>query len=121
MSGVITQPLWLDEFPQLRMGKSATLLGFVVAFYDIGCLLGAVVIIFFGDKLGRKKSCLLGGCCVLLGVTIQVTVFNLNHSGNSGAMAQFLIGRVITGTGNGINMASMCVSVDYIIILSHIG
>ena len=104
MSGVITQKLWLEEFPQLKMGKAATLLGFLVGFYAIGCALGALTIIFVGDKLGRKRSCQLGGCCVLVGVTIMVTVFNLDHHDNKGALAQFLLGRVLAGIGNGINM-----------------
>jgi MFS family permease len=104
MSGVITQPLWLNEFPQLNGGKSATLLGFVVAFYAIGCSLGAMTIILFGEKLGRKKSCLTGGACVMIGVTIMTTIYNANHQNNKGALGQFLIGRVLTGIGNGINM-----------------
>lgn len=110
MSGVITQPLWLQEFPQLKMGKAATLLGFVVGFYAIGCALGALTIIFIGEKLGRKKSCLMGGSCVLLGVTIMTTVYNIDHHDNQGALGQFLIGRVLAGIGNGINM--VCVHAD---------
>ena len=70
-------------------------------------LLGALIIIIFGDTLGRKKSCLMGGIMVLVGVTIQVTVFDADQGDPTGALAQFLIGRVITGMGNGVNMASM--------------
>ena len=103
MSGVITQKLWLNNFPAVN--GHPTLLGFVVAIYDIGCLLGALTIMTFGDRMGRKKSCLLGGFSVLLGVTIQTTAYK--GSDASGALAQFMIGRVITGLGNGVNMASM--------------
>jgi sugar porter (SP) family MFS transporter len=58
-----------------------------------------------GDWLGRKKSCFLGGFCVVIGTTVQVTCMQYNNV--RGTLAQFMIGRVITGTGNGINMASM--------------
>lgn len=103
MSGVITAPLWLAEFP--RVNHNATLLGFTVAIYDIGTMLGAVSMIFLGDRLGRKRSCLLGGAGVIIGVVIQVTA--MPSSSIDGRFAQFLIGRTITGWGNGINMASM--------------
>lgn len=103
MSGVITTPIWLDTFPQAA--DNANLLGFITAIYDLGCLLGALVCIFYGDKLGRKKACFLGGVLVILGVIIQVTAFPGNDV--KGTLAQFMIGRTITGMGNGINMASM--------------
>ncbi|EME79799.1 uncharacterized protein MYCFIDRAFT_37517 [Pseudocercospora fijiensis CIRAD86] len=105
MSGVITAPQWLSLFP--RVNHNATLLGFTVAIYDIGTMLGAVSMIFLGDRLGRKKSCLLGGAGVIIGVVIQVTA--MPSSSIDGRFAQFLIGRTITGWGNGINMASMAV------------
>ncbi|KAJ5204617.1 uncharacterized protein N7498_005496 [Penicillium cinerascens] len=103
MSGVISTPLWLSTFPQAA--KDATLLGFVVAIYDLGCLLGALTCMVFGDKLGRKRACFLGGSCVVIGVIIQVT--SLPGNDVQGTLAQFMIGRTITGMGNGINMASM--------------
>jgi sugar porter (SP) family MFS transporter len=103
MSGVITQPLWLENFPAVQ--GDPTLLGFVVAVYDIGCLLGALTCMCFGDRIGRKKSCILGGFLVILGVVIQLAA--IRGTNPSGALAQFIIGRVITGWGNGANMASM--------------
>ncbi|KAF2162688.1 hypothetical protein M409DRAFT_68976 [Zasmidium cellare ATCC 36951] len=103
MSGVITSPQWLAVFP--KVNNNANLLGFTVAIYDIGTTLGAVTMIFLGDKIGRKRSCLTGGAGVILGVVIQVTA--MPSSSVNGRFAQFLIGRTITGWGNGINMASM--------------
>ena len=104
MSGVIQTPLWLDNFP--AVDNNANLLGFTVAIYDIGCLLGALWCMLLGDKQGRKKSCILGGLFVVVGVVIQVTSFKKTGNPN-GALGQFLVGRIITGTGNGMNMASM--------------
>jgi sugar porter (SP) family MFS transporter len=103
MSGVITTPRWLHTFPQVQ--GNANLLGFVVAVYDLGCLLGALICILFGDKLGRKRACFLGGAGVIVGVLIQITAFPGNNV--HGTLAQFIIGRTITGLGNGMNMATM--------------
>lgn len=104
MSGVIQTPLWLENFP--AVDNNPNMLGFTVAIYDIGCLLGALWCLLLGDKQGRKMSCILGGLFVIVGVIIQVTSFK-NSGDPNGALGQFLIGRVITGTGNGMNMASM--------------
>ena len=104
MSGVIQTPLWLENFPAVN--NNPNLLGFTVAIYDIGCLLGALWCMCLGDKQGRKKSCIIGGCFVVVGVIIQVTSFKQSGDPN-GALGQFLVGRLITGMGNGMNMASM--------------
>lgn len=104
MSGVIQTPRWLSNFP--AVDNNPNLLGFTVAIYDIGCLLGALWCLCLGDKFGRKKSCILGGVCVVVGVIIQVTAFKKDSEPN-GALGQFMVGRIITGMGNGMNMASM--------------
>ena len=104
MSGVIQTPLWLENFP--AVDNNPNMLGFTVAIYDIGCLLGALWCMTLGDKQGRKTSCILGGLFVIVGVVIQVTSFKQAADPN-GALAQFLVGRVLTGMGNGMNMASM--------------
>lgn len=104
MSGVIQTPLWLENFP--AVDGDPNMLGFTVAIYDIGCLLGALWCMLLGDKQGRQKSCIIGGISVVIGVVIQITAFKKDSNPN-GALGQFLIGRVITGMGNGMNMASM--------------
>ena len=103
MSGVITAPSWLKTFPAVN--GSSTLLGFTVAIYDLGCLAGAASMLFYGDLIGRKKSCISGGSLVIIGVVIQVTCEDTPSV--KGALGQFMIGRFLTGMGNGINMASM--------------
>ncbi|CAK7202667.1 hypothetical protein SEUCBS139899_005393 [Sporothrix eucalyptigena] len=110
MSGVISAPQWLGTLPQVD--GNSTLLGFTVAIYDIGCLLGALLSMVLGDRLGRRKLCEIGGLLVIVGVIVQVTTFNkgdgsIGSSQSKGAFAQFLIGRITTGAGNGVNMATM--------------
>ena len=68
----------------------------------LGCLAGAIFILALGDFLGRRRSMMLGGATMILGVIIQVTA-----QPGPGALAQFIIGRVITGVGNGINTSTI--------------
>lgn len=76
--------------------------GFVTAIYEIGCLFGAIFILSFGDFLGRRRAMMMGGSIMILGVIIQVTAER-----NSTPLAQFIIGRTITGVGNGINTSTI--------------
>lgn len=76
--------------------------GFVTAIYEIGCLAGAIFILTFGDFLGRRRAMMMGGLIMCIGVMIQVTSYN-----TGGQLAQFIIGRVITGVGNGINTSTI--------------
>ncbi|KAI9651804.1 MAG: hypothetical protein M1831_007586 [Alyxoria varia] len=76
--------------------------GFVTAIYEIGCLSGAIFILTCADYLGRRRAMIMGGTIMVLGVIIQVTT-----QATSGALAQFIIGRVIMGVGNGINTSTI--------------
>jgi len=76
--------------------------GLVTAIYEIGCLLGAMFILGVGDLLGRRRAIILGAIIMLLGVIIQVT----SISGAS-PLAQFIVGRVVMGVGNGINTSTI--------------
>lgn len=59
-------------------------------------------ILAYGDWLGRRKSIMLGASIMILGVIIQVTSFP-GHV----PLAQFIVGRIITGVGNGINTSTI--------------
>ncbi|KAH7028857.1 general substrate transporter [Microdochium trichocladiopsis] len=101
MSGIISAPAFQHSFPEVE--GDSTYEGFVVSIYAVGCFLGALFILMFGDHLGRRKSIFLGGMVMIVGVIIQVTAFGPS----SGATAQFIIGRCITGIGNGINTSTV--------------
>ncbi|KAI2612189.1 general substrate transporter [Hypoxylon fragiforme] len=100
MSGIIGSTPFADMFEEVR--DNATMQGLVTAIYEIGCLMGAMFILAVGDLLGRRKAMILGGFIMILGAVIQVTSFP-NHS----PLAQFIIGRVVTGVGNGINTSTI--------------
>ncbi|KAF5026899.1 hypothetical protein F66182_929 [Fusarium sp. NRRL 66182] len=99
MSGIIDADAFHDYFPET---KDSTMKGFVTAIYEIGCLAGAAFILWIGDLLGRRRAMILGGWIMILGVIIQVTAFK-GHK----ALAQLIIGRTITGVGNGINTSTI--------------
>ncbi|KAK5257157.1 hypothetical protein LTR16_001472 [Cryomyces antarcticus] len=100
MSGIISAKPFNDAFPQTR--GNTTWQGFVTAIYEVGCLFGAIFILTFGDKLGRRRGIILGCGIMVIGVIIQIACV-VGH----GATAQLIIGRTITGIGNGINTSTV--------------
>lgn len=102
MSGIIGAEPFLHDFPEVEWGGS-TYEGFVVAIYAVGCFLGACFILTFGDKLGRRWSIYLGGTVMVIGVIIQIACV----PPSPGSTAQFIVGRCITGVGNGINTSTV--------------
>ncbi|GAB7366835.1 hypothetical protein MBLNU230_g1005t2 [Neophaeotheca triangularis] len=64
-----------------------------VAIYQIGCFLGAVCILFYGEQWGRKSSTFYGSIVMIIG-----TIFQAAANG----YALFVVGRVVGGIGNGM-------------------
>ncbi|KAI0835649.1 general substrate transporter [Hypoxylon sp. FL0890] len=100
MSGIIGSNQFANVFEEVR--DNATMQGLVTAIYEIGCLIGAMFILGVGDLLGRRRAMMIGGAIMIMGATIQVTSFP-GHA----PLAQFIIGRVVTGVGNGINTSTI--------------
>ncbi|KAL7626472.1 hypothetical protein AAE478_003244 [Parahypoxylon ruwenzoriense] len=100
MSGIIGAEQFANVFQEVR--HNATMQGLVTAIYEIGCLMGAMFILGVGDILGRRRAMMLGGFIMIIGAIIQVTAFP-GHA----PLAQFIIGRVVTGVGNGINTSTI--------------
>jgi MFS family permease len=101
MSGIISAPAFIEAFPEVK--DDSTYEGFVVSIYAVGCFLGACFIFKFGDKLGRRNSIFLGASIMIVGVVLQIATVPVG----GGATAQFIIGRCITGIGNGINTSTI--------------
>lgn len=100
MSGIISAEPFMNYFPETL--DNPTWQGFVTAIYEIGCLFGAIAMLVFGDALGRRKGIMIGAATMIIGAVIQVTSMK-GHN----ATAQFIIGRVVTGVGNGMNTATI--------------
>ena len=70
-------------------GPSKTsLLGTVTAIYDVGCFFGAVSALWLGERLGRRKSVLVGTTIMSAGAILQICSYST---------AQMIVGRVIAG------------------------
>jgi MFS family permease len=70
----------------------------VVSIYEVGCIFGAIAVLLYGEKLGRKRALVLGGSIVIVGTILQVSSYT---------RAQFIVGRIVTGLGNGINTSTL--------------
>jgi MFS family permease len=65
---------------------------FQVGAYTLGCFFGAVATIWLGNMLGRKRTIFIGSVIMIIGAILQTASFGL---------AQLIVGRVVTGFGNG--------------------
>lgn len=76
-----------------------------VALYQIGCFLGAVLILFYGETWGRKSSTFWGSLIMIIGTIFQVAAGGAS-GGDAGAYAILIVGRVVGGVGNGMVTSS---------------
>ena len=72
--------------------------GIAVGAYTLGCFFGALATMWLGDRLGRRKMIFLGSSIMVVGAILQCTSYGL---------PQFIVGRLITGFGNGKNILPM--------------
>jgi MFS family permease len=54
MSGIISAEPFNNYFPATK--DNSVYQGFVTAIYEIGCLAGAIFILVYGDRTGRRKA-----------------------------------------------------------------
>lgn len=109
MSGLITGTEFNKEFPATSLTRPhvdkhhvTVIQGAVTACYELGCFFGALFALFRGERIGRKPLIFSGSLIIIGGTIISVTAFR-EHWG----LGQFVIGRVITGIGNGLNTATI--------------
>ena len=88
MSGVVISKIWLAQMDH----PSTIMLSTITALYDVGAVFGAIGAAVVGDRLGRKRTLMLG-CSVLIVGTILMTA--------SYERIQMMFGRVLTGLGIG--------------------
>ncbi|KAH7920813.1 general substrate transporter [Leucogyrophana mollusca] len=103
MSALLTAGQFERVFPQVVVDTSlhnnhATLQSFVVAIYEIGCLVGALSNLWLGDRLGRRRTIVLGGCIMIVGAILQTASYSY---------AQLVVARIVTGLGNGLNTSTV--------------
>ncbi|KEQ85987.1 general substrate transporter [Aureobasidium pullulans EXF-150] len=107
MGGLLTLKSFTRTFPEINTqspprGQTAsyvsTVQGISIASYNLGCFVGALMTIWIGDWLGRRKTIFLGSAIMVIGATLQTSAFSLGH---------LIAGRVITGVGNGMNTSTV--------------
>lgn len=107
MGGILTLPVFLNQFPAIypqpdqdpaERSRRSTNQGIAVASYNLGCFIGAIITIFIGNRLGRRRIIFLGTVIMVVGAILQASAFSLEH---------FIIGRIITGLGNGGNTSTV--------------
>lgn len=72
--GVVVTQDFLDT---LNLNGKTTVISTVTAIYDIGCFFGAIIAFMIGEKLGRKKSILLGTTVMSIGAIIQIASYGV--------------------------------------------
>lgn len=108
--GLLDLPSFIKHFPDinpadpalkdnaaLRSQRSLNQ-GIAVASYNLGCFWGAILTIFIGNPLGRRRTIFCGCVIMATGALLQATAFSLPH---------LIIARVITGVGNGMNTSTV--------------
>lgn len=104
MGGLLTLDSFVQYFPEIDTrnvsGSSpkATKQGIAIGSYNLGCFAGAVICIWLGQYLGRRRTIFLGSAIMVVGAIIQAASFGL---------AELIVGRIITGLGNGLNTSTV--------------
>ncbi|KAK8004177.1 hypothetical protein PG989_003896 [Apiospora arundinis] len=107
MGGILTMRNFLVDFPDIDPDSTSDVAlkatraenqGISVASYNLGCFLGAVITIWIGNPLGRRRMILLGTAIMCIGAILQASATTLPH---------FIVGRIITGIGNGGNTSTV--------------
>ncbi|KAF7557391.1 hypothetical protein G7Z17_g640 [Cylindrodendrum hubeiense] len=97
MSGIIGAD---NRFGRDFNQPDASMQGNIVALYDIGCVVGSILAYFIGEKLGRRMMLISGGTIMIIGTAILAS---------STTIAQLIVGRIVTGIGNGMNSSTAAV------------
>ncbi|KAK9350198.1 general substrate transporter [Lipomyces doorenjongii] len=107
MGSLLTLKTFTGTFPSLDTSNNlpasvrshnSTIQGTAIALYEIGCMMGALTTMWLGDKLGRRKIIFIGAFVMVVGTAIQCSSYTL---------AQFIVGRIVTGYGNGYITATV--------------
>ncbi|ETS86086.1 hypothetical protein PFICI_04111 [Pestalotiopsis fici W106-1] len=89
-AGVLVSDDFLKLFPQT---SNANISGIVTSCFLLGAFFGAILAFVLGDKLGRKKTIMLGHTLNFTGALLQCLSWSL---------PQMIIGRLVNGFGMGM-------------------
>ncbi|WFD04230.1 hypothetical protein MOBT1_002935 [Malassezia obtusa] len=117
MSALIEEPMMASTMPQIAKYAptgdtlseyrglqlhphefDANIQGAIVGCYELGALIGSIIVLWYGDKMGRRSSVIAGSSIMIIGTIIMVV-----HD----KLPAFTVGRVIAGIGNGLDTATI--------------
>ncbi|KAJ4136571.1 hypothetical protein NW768_004188 [Fusarium equiseti] len=96
--GVFGAFLGNESFIKTFNNPNPTLQGHITATYDLGCFAGAIIAMWFGDRMGRKMTITYGCCVLIVGDIMQTAAFHV---------PVMIIGRFVAGIGNGMNTTAI--------------
>ncbi|KAF5868511.1 putative mfs sugar protein [Botrytis fragariae] len=88
MGGLVNATGFKDTFNN----PDPTIVGLIVAIYEVGCFLGSVATSLFGENIGRKKSIGIGVVIMTIGALLQASAYSRAH---------IIVARVVSGVGMG--------------------
>lgn len=94
-SGVLISEDFLTHFPRIR--NDSDISGISSSCFSLGAFCGAVFAFTFGERIGRRKTILLGSLFNIIGAVLQISCFHL---------PQLIIGRLINGYGMGMTSST---------------
>ncbi|CAN6675107.1 high-affinity glucose transporter Hxt2p [Trichomonascus vanleenenianus] len=94
--GAIINTYFLRDFGN----PDSTMLGQISATFDLGSFAGCIVTCFIGERLGRRKTIMLGCAIHIVGGVLQASSFGI---------PQLIVGRLVAGVGNGLITSTLSI------------
>ena len=71
--GVFSGIVGNEDFLATVNNPNPSLLGIIVAIYNLGCFTGCILAFIIGDRLGRRKMMWLAMCIIIVGLTASLS------------------------------------------------
>lgn len=75
-----------------KTSSGTNMIALIVAIFEIGCFIGAIITSFVGEKLGRRRSIFWGVVVMIIGALLQATAYTKAH---------MIVARIMAGVGLG--------------------
>jgi MFS family permease len=95
MGALITEEPFLSVFPAT---KDPTVLGVVIASFEVGAIIGSIACLEVGDRVGRRATVWFGMAFMIVGGVLQTSAWSTG---------QLNFGRVLSGIGVGFQVATI--------------
>ena len=95
MGALLTEDSFLSVFPET---KDPTVQGIVIASFEVGAIFGSLACLEVGDRVGRRATVWFGMIFMTVGGVLQTSAWSI---------AQMTVGRVISGIGVGLQVATI--------------